>query len=72
MNKQLQEFARATLKEMLAKHSESGQLTFKRMYSHTDTTLTIEQVVDRMPEHKLDWAMQQVANTPPHQEHGGE
>lgn len=68
MNKQLQEFARTTLKAMLAKCPESQQLIFKRMYSHEDLTLPIGQIVDRMPEHKLDWAMQQVANTPAHQD----
>ena len=60
MNDQLQAFARTSLKEGLAKLPEDWQLLFKRMYSHKNVELPIDVVVDRMPEEKLDWAMQQV------------
>ena len=60
MNKQLQEFARAAIKEGLSKLPESNQLIFKRMYSHGNLGLAINEVVDRVPEDKLDWAIQQV------------
>ena len=60
MNKELQIFARSTLKENLAKCTEGQQLTFKRMYSHLDLDRDIYEVVDEMSEGKLDWAMQQV------------
>ena len=60
MNNELQVFARATLKENLAKCTEGQQLIFKRMYSHLDLDREIDAVVDEMPEEKLDWAMQQV------------
>ncbi len=63
MNNQLQNFARAELKKGLAKLPESNQLLYKRMYSHDNLDLSIEEVVDNMPEDKLDWAMQQVLNT---------
>lgn len=63
MNDQMQEFARTALKEGLAKLSGSQQLLFKRMYSHTDLTKHINDVVDAMPQEKLDWAMQQVQRT---------
>lgn len=63
MNNQLQNFARNNLKEGLAKLPESNQMLFKRMYSHDDLTRDINEVVDLIPEDKLDWAMQQVENT---------
>ena len=60
MNKQLQEFARTTLKSGLAKLPASHKLLFKRMYSHTNLDADINDVVDKMPEDRLDWAMEQV------------
>ena len=60
MNSQLQKLARKTLKEGLANLPASHHLLFKRMYSHTDLEKDINDVIDQMPEDKLDWAMQQV------------
>ncbi len=60
MNNQLQEFAREILIEGLLKLPEANQMIFKRMYSHKDLTLPIEEVVAAMPDERLDWAMQQV------------
>jgi len=60
MNEQLQNFARTEIKNGLAKLSESHHLLFKRMYSHKNIEANINDVVDAMPEDKLDWAMQQV------------
>jgi len=63
MNDQIQEFARQSLKDGLAKCTEGHQGVFKRMYSFDDQSLSMDEVVDRMPAEKLDWAMQQVQNT---------
>ena len=63
MNEQLKNFAREQLKIGLAKLPEPNQRLFKRMYSHNNLELSIDEVVDKMPEDKLDWAMQQVENT---------
>lgn len=60
MNNQLQEFARQNLKDGLAQLPESWQTMFKRMYSHENLDADINDVVDSVPEDKLDWAMQQV------------
>ncbi len=60
MNKQLEDFARETLKEGLAKLPEGDHKRFRLMYSHKNLELPIPDVVDRMPVDKLDWAMQQV------------
>ena len=60
MNEHLQNFARTELKNGLAKLPESHSLLFKRMYSHKNLEAHINDVVDAMPEDKLDWAMQQV------------
>ena len=63
MNAALQEFARQQLKDGLSKCTEAQRDLFRRMYSHKDLTCPMDEVVDRMPEDKLDWAMQQVENT---------
>lgn len=60
MNDVLKKFARQTLKTGLAACGDKERHIFKRMYSPKDLTLDINVVVDRMPEEKLDWAMQQV------------
>lgn len=60
MNNQLQEFARTQLKDGLVKLPGNNQLIFKRMYSPGNLDADINDVVDLMPEDKLDWAMQQV------------
>lgn len=60
MNNQIQEFARKTLKEGLSQLPEGHQIKFKRMYSPESLDAPISDVVDWMPEDKLDWAMQQV------------
>jgi hypothetical protein len=63
MNDQLQEFARNELKEGLRRLPEANVMIFKRMYSHENLEASIDEVVDKMPEEKLDWAMQQVSRT---------
>lgn len=63
MNDQIQDFARQTLKDGLAKCTEGQQSVFRRMYSFKDQGLPIGTIVDRMPDDKLDWAMQQVQGT---------
>jgi hypothetical protein len=60
MNNQLQSFAREELKSGLAQLPEGCQHRFKQMYSHGNLDANINDVVDNMPEDKLDWAMQQV------------
>jgi len=63
MNDKLEQFAREDLKSGLAQCTEKEQHIFKRMYSHKNLDLPINEVVDRMAMEKLDWAMQQVDRT---------
>lgn len=63
MNEQLQEFARSTLKTGLTNLPEINQLIFKKMYSHNNLEISINDLVDQMPVDRLDWAIQQVSNT---------
>jgi len=63
MNNQLQNFARDALKLGLARLPESHHKLFKLMYSHKKLDAAINDVVDEIPEDKLDWAMQQVQRT---------
>ena len=68
MNKQLEDFARANIKEGLAKLPESNQRTFKLMYARENgrrsvgdaVAMQINDVVDIMESEKLDWALTQV------------
>ena len=63
MNEELQDFARAQIKNGLAKCSDEQQLLFRRMYSHTNLDASIDEAVDAMDAEKLDWAMQQISRT---------
>lgn len=63
MNQQLQNYARQQLKEDLTQCTEAQQLLFKRMYSHDDLERSIDEVVNNIPEDKLDRAMDQVERT---------
>lgn len=63
MNKTLQDFARKELKAGLAKLPEGNVKMFKRMYSHENLELPIDEVVDNMNEERLDWALVQVQNS---------
>jgi len=63
MNKTLEEFTRKELKKLLLQCTEPQQHIFKRMYSHKNLELPIEEVVDNMESDKLDWALTQVENT---------
>jgi hypothetical protein len=63
MNESLQRFARDTILNGLRQLPEGHQMVFKRMYSHKNLELSIEDVVEKMDESKLDWAMQQVDNS---------
>ena len=63
MNNELQVFARQQLKDGLSKLPESNHMIFKLMYSPNNLDIDINEVVDIMPEDKLDWAMQQVQRT---------
>jgi len=63
MNEQLQKFARNNLKEGLAKCTEGEQIKFKQMYGYPNLEKPINDVVDSMPEDKLNWAMDQVERT---------
>jgi len=65
MNKQLQDFARKTLKKGLNKCTEEEQRRFKQMYAGTGWNMGVDinMVVDEMDADKLDWAMQQVKKT---------
>ena len=63
MNKQLSDYAKTELKYGLSQCTEEQRDLFKRMYSHTDLTKHINDVVDSMPDEKLDWAMHQIQNT---------
>ena len=63
MNNELQNFAKDYLKDNLAKCSVEQRYIFRLMYGYNKPELTINEIVDAMPEDKLDWAMDQVKRT---------
>ena len=63
MNKTLQDFARRKLKKGLSKCTPEEQYVFKRMYIQGDLPVTVYDVVDKMPDDKLSWALDQVERT---------
>jgi hypothetical protein len=63
MNDKIRDFARAEILFGLSQLPEANVTMFKKMYSHGNIELPIEQVVNKIPDDKLDWAMQQVENT---------
>lgn len=56
-------FTKNTLKDLLSECDEKQQHIFKRMYSHNDLDAEIDDIVDRIPNDKLDWALSQVERT---------
>ena len=71
MNSQLSEFARDYLKKNLSLLPEGSRDKFRAMYGYgpqcrdweVARSKPIDQIVDEMPDDKLDWAMSQVENT---------
>jgi hypothetical protein len=63
MNATLSTQARNYLKVLIARCTEPQQLLFKRMYSHKNLDLPINEVIDNMPDEKLDWAVSQCERT---------
>ena len=61
--KMANEFVRQSLKDMLEQCTDSQVLLFKRMYSHKNLEASISEVVDKMPDDKIEWAVCQVENT---------
>ena len=68
MNNILQKYARDWLKDGLSRLTDESHTVFKMMYARDNgkrsvdeaKNMPINEVVDRMPEENLDWAMQQV------------
>jgi hypothetical protein len=71
MNSKLQSFSRKSLKEDLGKLPTGWQDKFKKIYGRMGKyrdvenvlDLSIDEVVDELPEKRLDWALQQVGNS---------
>lgn len=63
MNDILARMARDYLNNGLAQCTTEERLLFKRMYSHTDLSVDINDVLDKMPDDELDHAMLQVQRT---------
>lgn len=63
MNEVLQKYARSKIMIGLTRLNDKQRQLFKHMYSPNDLSKPIDDVVRDMPSDRLDWAMQQVANT---------
>ena len=63
MNETLKIAAKKILKDLLVQCTEGQQMLFKRMYSHKNLELSINEVVDKMDETKIDHAITQCERT---------
>lgn len=63
MNTTIKNIAKKILKELLIECTDEQQLIFKRMYSHKNLELSINEAVDQMADNEIDWAMTQVERT---------
>lgn len=61
--KKVRELKLEIIKVLLSKCNEEQQMTFKRMYAHQQLQSPIDEVVNKMPEDKLDRAMVQCERT---------
>ena len=61
MNATIAQFARKQIKAGLVLLPEGWQNKFKLMYGKID--MTVDDVVNKMPDTKLDWALSQVENS---------
>lgn len=62
MNEQLQDYARKTIKEGLAKLTEQSRKVFAKTYGYPGLN-SIDEIVDNMSADKLDGAMTQVSSS---------
>ena len=64
MNNELQKYARDKIKKYLSQCTETQVRMFRSMYAvGTDSSISIEEVIDNIPEGKLDWCMTQCYNS---------
>lgn len=76
MNETIKEFAKSKIREGLAEIPEEWQITFKLMYARGKRVkhlwqrsveeaklVPLDQVVDEIPDEKLDWALTQIENS---------
>lgn len=63
MNKTFATAGRNILKELLSQCTEGQQFMFKRMYSHKNLELSINESVDNMDDDKIDNAITQCERT---------
>ena len=62
MNKELEDYAKAFLRNNLKKCSDEEFIVFKKMYSVNKLDANIREAVDNVGKTQLTWAMQQVTN----------
>lgn len=63
MNKTVDTFIRGEIREGLARLEKSHIHLFKRMYARGDMDKDITDVINEMPQEKLEWALTQVENS---------
>ena len=61
MDPRVEKYARMILLQDLLECTNDQQMIFKKMYSPDNLKATIVDVVDNLPEEKIDWAMKQLS-----------
>lgn len=63
MSSPLSTLGKDKLKELLPQCTEAQQVMFKRMYSHKDLEKPINDIIDELPDDRINLALTQVENT---------
>ena len=56
-------YRRQILIDLYNQCTEPQQMIFKRMYSHKNLELGINDIINKMPDDKIDWSIQQCEKT---------
>lgn len=62
-NKTIINITKKIIKELLLECSNEQQLMFRKMYCNKNLQLSISDVVDQMPDDKIDFALTQIERT---------
>jgi len=61
--KKIAEFKKNTFFDLYNQLTSEQQRFFRMMYSHKNPELSIEEIYDKIPLEKIDWAIYQCENT---------
>lgn len=61
--KSIYDMGRDEMKKLIKQCTPDQHVFFKRMYSHTNLEMPIDEVIEKIPDIKVGWALQQIQRT---------